>query len=97
MHLSIFDCENLVVAIQTMENLVEMITIGIRDEYLTEAITRNQLHYRLNTLGIKLIKDIIEQEKRRCVGTGSLQETKLSQLQGNDEALVLSLTSSRFI
>ena len=51
------------------------------------------MHDCLNTLGIKLIKDIIEQEKRRGIGAGPLQETKLSQLQGNDKTLVLSLAS----
>ena len=50
-----------------MKNLIQMVTDGIGDENLTEAIPRHQLHDGLNTLGIKLIKDIIQQEKRRGV------------------------------
>ena len=44
-----------------LQYLVKMVTIGVGDKYLTIAIARNQLHYLLNPLGIKLIKDFFQQ------------------------------------
>lgn len=76
-----------------MEYLVEMVAVGVGDEYLTETIARNQLHDRFNSLGIKFVEYIVKQEQWRGVGTGALQETELRQLQGNDECLVLSLAT----
>ena len=76
-----------------MENLIQMIPIRIRDENLTEAVTRYQLNDGFNSLSIKLIKDIIQQQQRSGIRTRTLQETELRQLQGNHITLVLPLTS----
>ena len=40
---------------------------------------------------IQLVKDIVQQQQRRCLRCRALQKFKLSQLQGNDIRLVLSL------
>ena len=64
-----------------MENLIQMIPIRIRDENLTEAVTRYQLNDGFNSLSIKLIKDIIQQQQRSGIRTRTLQETELRQLR----------------
>ena len=76
-----------------MEDLIQMIPIRIRDENLTEAVTRYQLNDGFNSLSIKLIKDIIQQQQRSGIRTCTLQKTELRQLQGYHITLVLSLTS----
>ena len=55
-----------------MENLIQMIPIRIRDENLTEAVTRYQLNDGFNPLNIKLIKDIIQQQQRSGIRTCAL-------------------------
>ena len=47
------------VSLHVLENLIQMITVRIRDKDLSEMVTGNQFHNSLNTLCIQLIEDII--------------------------------------
>ena len=90
-YLSLTDVEYLVVKGSGAEYLVEMVAIGIGDEYLSEVVAGDEAHYLLHTLGIELVKDVIEQQEGRGLRTCTLQEVELRQFQGYDIGLVLSL------
>ena len=47
------------------EDLVEVVTIGIGNEYLSEVITGYQTDNLLHALGIELIEDVVEQQQGR--------------------------------
>jgi hypothetical protein len=44
------------------QNLVDMVTVGVGDENLTELLAGHQLDNLLYALGIELVEDIVEQE-----------------------------------
>ena len=78
-YLSLTDVEYLVVKGSGAEYLVEMVAIGIGDEYLSEVVAGDEAHYLLHTLGIELVKDVIEQQEGRGLRTCTLQEVELRQ------------------
>jgi hypothetical protein len=55
--------ENSVVERATSQYLVQMVAVGIRNEYLTETVAGHQAHNLLHPLGVKLIEDIVEQQE----------------------------------
>ena len=46
-------------SLHVMENLIQMITVRIRNKNLSEMVTGNQFYNSLNPLSIQLIEDII--------------------------------------
>ena len=90
-YLSLTDVEYLVVKGSGAEYLVEMVAIGIGDEYLSEVVAGHQTYNLLHTLGVELVEDVVEQQQRRRLRARPLQEVKLRQFQGYDIGLVLSL------
>ena len=68
-----------------------MVTVGVRDEYLAKAVTRNQADYLLHPAGIQLVEDIVQQQQGSGLGCRTFQEVELRQFQGEDISLVLSL------
>ena len=62
MNISVFYVEYLVVESRTTEYLVEMVAIGIGDEYLAETIARQQTDNLLHTTGVEFIEDVIKQQ-----------------------------------
>ena len=47
------------ISLHVLENLIQMITVRIRNKNLAEMVTGNQFHNSLNTLSIQLIENII--------------------------------------
>ena len=47
------------ISLHVLENLIQMITVRIRDKDLAEMVTSNQFHNSLNPLCIQLIENII--------------------------------------
>ena len=70
-----------------------MVAIGVRDEDLSEALPTYQLHDLLHPLRIELVEDVVQQKQRSGPTASPAQEIELSQLQGNEERLALSLTA----
>ena len=68
-----------------------MVAVGVRNEYLSEALTTHQFHYLLNPFGIQLVEDIVEKEQRCRAGSDTAQEVELRKLQGYEKSLTLPL------
>ena len=47
------------ISLHVLENLIQMITVRIRNKNLPEMVTLNQFHNSLNPLSIQLIENII--------------------------------------
>ncbi len=47
------------ISLHVLENLIQMITVRIRNKNLPEMVTGNQFHNSLNPLSIQLIENII--------------------------------------
>jgi|GEM_PF-4364979 len=47
------------ISLHVLENLIQMITVRIRNKDLSEMVTGNQFHNSLNPLCIQLIENII--------------------------------------
>lgn len=54
--------ENLVIALRTLQNFVQVFAVGVGDEDLSESIAGHQVHYLLHTLGIEFVEDVVQQE-----------------------------------
>ena len=83
--------ECLLVEDTASDDLIQMVKILIRNEYLSEGIARYQSHDLLHPLCIQFIEDIIQQQQWCSFRCGKFQEVELPEFQGNDEGLVLSL------
>ena len=69
-----------------------MLAVRVRDKNLSEVTTSDQADDTLYTLGIELVEDVIEEEEW-MLRVGRREEGILSELQRNEEGLVLPLTS----
>ena len=67
-YLSLTDVEYLVVKGSGAEYLVEMVAIGIGDEYLSEVVAGDEAHYLLHTLDTQVLFDALcAMKEKRCV------------------------------
>ena len=73
-----------------LDYLVEVFSIGVGDEYLSEVIGRDQFDDLFHPLGIELVENIVEQQDGSRFAL-SLQEIVLSQFQGNQVGFALPL------
>ena len=64
--------KNLIVATRAGKYLVEMVAVGVGDEYLSESRRTNNLYKRLHTVGGEFVEDVVEQNQRSCAGGSSL-------------------------
>ena len=71
--------------------LVEILTVCVCDEYLTERVARHDVDNLFHALGVKFVKDIVKQQQRRGLAACALKEIKLRQFERNHICLVLSL------
>ena len=67
-----------------------MLAVRIRDEDLPEVTPSDQTDDALHTLGIELVEDVIQEEKR-ALGVGHREQCVLSELQRDEEGLILPL------
>ena len=74
-----------------MENFVEMVAVGVGDEYLSELIAPHNLYNLLHPGSIEFVENVVEQEDRRCTAIGLFEEIKLRQLESDGKRLVLPL------
>ncbi len=58
----ILHVEDAVVERRSAQYLVEVVAIGIGDEYLSEVVAGYQTHYLLYSLCIELVEDVVEQQ-----------------------------------
>ena len=86
MYVAVFYLEDPIVVRGSAENLVEMLPIGVCNEYLSELVAGHEFHDLLHAVGIELVEDIIEQEQGRGLVIRPFQEVKLCQFQGDDKA-----------
>ena len=54
------------ISLHVLENLIQMITVRIRNENLPEMVTGNQFHNSLNPLSIQLIRGAKEAYWKSC-------------------------------
>ena len=71
--------------------MVEMLAVGVCDEYLTEVVAAHQFDYLLHASRIQFVEDVVEQEQRCRVAARLAQEVKLCKLERGEVRLVLSL------
>ena len=69
-----------------------MLAVRIRDEDLPEVTPSDQTDDALHTLSIELVEDVIQEEKR-ALGVGRREQHVLSELQRDEEGLILPLTT----
>ena len=67
-----------------------MLAVRIRDEDLPEVTPSDQTDDALHTLSVELVEDII-QEEQRTLGVGRREQGVLSELQCDEEGLILPL------
>ena len=85
--------KNLIVATRAGKYLVEMVAVGVGDEYLSKTRRTNNLHNTLHTVGVEFVEDVVEQEQRCCARGSALEEVKLCQFECHGKGFVLSLTA----
>jgi len=73
-----------------VHDVVEMVTVGVRNENLPERITAYNLDYALHPAGVKLVEYVIEQQQR-LKSCGICQELILRKPHCNDISLALTL------
>ena len=72
------------------QDLIQILSVCIRNEYLSKLIAIHQMNDLSHPIGIQLVEDVVQQEN----GSGqapTLQEGKLGQLQSDQIALILPL------
>ena len=90
MHFARGHFEEAIVFAPARDDLVEVLTVRIRDEDLPEVTPSDQTNNALHTLSIELVEDII-QEEQRALGVGRREQGILGELQRDEEGLILPL------
>jgi hypothetical protein len=86
--------ENMWLVWRVLQDVCEVLTVGVGDENLSEVRTVDEVYYSLNTLTIKFVEDVVEQQDRFLVEhVGIAKEERLSELQRQQEGLLLTLAS----
>lgn len=75
------------------KDLVQVVAIGVGDEGLPEGISTDECHDALNALGIEAVKDVVQKQYGTRAVARVVKEIVLSQLEGHEHGLVLSLTT----
>ena len=75
------------------EDLVEVVTVRVGDEDLSEGVTGDKIDDLLYASGIELVEDVVEQEQGSGGRGCPAEKVKLGQFQGEHECLCLSLTA----
>lgn len=74
-YVSTFYMEYLVIAVTLVQDAVEMVAVGIGDEYLSEIGSRYQVDNRLYPLGIQLVDDIFDILRQRRTDVQAIIKT----------------------
>ena len=85
-----FHFEKAIVVVGRGEDSVEVFTVCVGDENLSEGVATDELDDLFHTVGVELVENIVKQEDGAGFPILS-QEGELRQLQGNQVRLVLSL------
>ena len=59
LNLPMLDVEDFVVEGGVAEYLVQVVSVGVGDEYLAEVVAGYQAYYLFYTLGIELVEDVV--------------------------------------
>ena len=70
--------KELIILAHMLEDMVEMVAVGVRDEDLTIVGSGYEFDDLFHALGVELVKDVVEKQQRRRAGCSLLQERKLS-------------------
>jgi hypothetical protein len=62
MYVAVFYLEDPIVVRGSAENLIEMLPIGVCNEYLSELVACHEFYDLFHAVGIELVEDIVEQE-----------------------------------
>ena len=59
----IADVEKAVIEVAMRENLVEVVAVGVGDEYLSKLLAGHQLDDMLHPMRVELVKNVVEQQQ----------------------------------
>ena len=77
-----------------LQDVGEVLAVGVGDEDLSEIGTVDQVDDTLNTLTIKLVEDVVEEQDGLLVEyAGIAEEECLTELEGQQESLLLPLAA----
>ena len=77
-----------------LQDVGEVLAVGVGDEDLSEIGTVDQVDDTLNTLTIKLVEDVVEEQDGTLVEyAGIAEEECLTELEGQQESLLLPLAA----
>ena len=72
------------------EDAVQVFAVSVGHEYLSKGVTLHQVYNLLYAQGVKLVKDVVQEQYRR-VADSTAQQFKLCQLKARDEGFLLAL------
>ena len=67
-HHAVFHIEETIVTRGGSKNLVEMFTVGVRDEYLAEVVPRHIFYNTRHATGIQLVENVVKQQDGSAYG-----------------------------
>ena len=77
-----------------LQDVGEVLAVGVGDEDLSEIGTVDQVDDTLNALTIKLVEDVVEEQDGALVEyAGIAEEERLTELEGQQESLLLPLAA----
>ena len=77
-----------------LQDVGEVLAVGVGDEDLSEIGTVDQVDDTLNALTIKLVEDVVEEQDGALVEHTSIaEEERLTELEGQQESLLLPLAA----
>ena len=77
--------EYLVIAVTLVQDAVEMVAVGIGDEYLSKI--GSQVDNRLYPLGIQLVEDIVERKRGVVLDTVRRKKSNWANLRAKTKVL----------
>ena len=60
--MAVVNVEDLIVVRRGRENLIQMVAVGVGNEYLSELVTGHQADDLLHAFGVQFVEDVVEQE-----------------------------------
>ena len=80
-----------------LQDVGEVLAVGVGDEDLSEIGTVDQVDDTLNALTIKFVEDVVEEQDGALVEyAGIAEEECLTELEGQQESLLLPLAAYTF-
>ena len=77
-----------------LQDVGEVLAVGVGDEDLSEIGTVDQVDDTLNSLTVQFVEDIVEEQDRALVEHTSIAEEEcLAELEGQQESLLLPLAA----